>query len=69
MMKLKKNPNYIKELARHKYDRDKAKESVAAEVEQMLDQDLHISTVSWLKNHLKESQGIEVKEWVLREIM
>ena len=48
MTKLKKNPNYIKELARHKYDRDKAKESVAAEVEQMLDQDLHISTVSWL---------------------
>lgn len=35
----------------------------------MLDQDLHVSSVCWLKDHLKESNGIEVKNWVLRDIM
>ena len=37
LKKLRKNKNYIKELANHKYDRDKARTTVSGEVEQMLD--------------------------------
>ena len=48
MVKLRKNPDYIKELARHKHDRDKSRLEVAAAVEKMLDRDLHVSTVKWL---------------------
>ena len=35
----------------------------------MLDQELHISTVGWLRQHLKETKDIDVKDWVLRDIM
>jgi len=33
MLRVKKNPNYIRELARHKHERDKARDSVATEIE------------------------------------
>ena len=35
----------------------------------MLDQELHISTVGWVRRHLKETKDIDVKDWVLRDIM
>ena len=38
-------------------------------MQELLDQDLHISSVKYLMDHLKERKGIEVKEWVLRDIM
>ena len=38
-------------------------------MQELLDQDLHISSVKYLMDHLKERKGIEVKEWVLRNIM
>ena len=69
MTKVKKNPNYIKELANKKYERDKNRQTVAKEVEEMLDQDLHISSLSMIKNHLKESKDIDVKDWLLKDIM
>ena len=35
----------------------------------MLDQDLHISTVGFVKNQIKEDAGIDVKDWVIRDVM
>ena len=34
-----------------------------------MDQELHISSVNKLQRQLKESYDMDVKEWILRDIM
>ncbi|MEC8141976.1 MAG: hypothetical protein VX071_00625 [Candidatus Thermoplasmatota archaeon] len=58
LTKLRKDPKYIKELARHKHDRDKHRQTVSVELSKMMYKDLHISTVSWVKEYLKTFCGI-----------
>ena len=36
---------------------------------QMMDQDLHIGSVSAVKKHLMEEESIDVKEWIIKDIM
>ena len=35
----------------------------------MLEQDIHLGSVQYVKEHLKEEHGVDVKDWVVREIM
>ena len=35
----------------------------------MVNQDLHIGSTAWLREHLRQTKDIDVKGWVLRDIM
>ena len=69
VVKIRNNPQFLRELANHKYERDKNKDQVATAVQEQLDEDLHISSVGFLQKHLSKEKGINVKEWVLRDVM
>ena len=69
MKRVKEDKGYIRELASKNREREKAREQLAEAVEQMVDQDLHISSVGMLKAHLKETKDIDVKDWLLQDVM
>ena len=69
MRKAHKDPLFVRDLANKKWERERAREKVVDVMAGLLDQDLHISSVAWLREHLKETKDIDVKDWILRDIM
>ena len=69
MKKAHKDRYFVRDLANKKQERERARERVAGAVQDMLDQDLHLSSVQSIREHLKEVKDIDVKDWILKDIM